>query len=214
MSLRQDFRNEHQLWTFTRQLSGILSGLLLLTACASATATPSPTPAATSNERALGPADAPVTLVEYGDLGCTTCRAWYNSGVLDQIRAKYGDQVRFVWRDFPVITALSPKAAEAGWCAQDQNKFWEFHDLVYAKFQIDEDSLKADAAQLGLDTARFSQCLDSGQHQQDVKREWQDAQAHGFRATPSFLINDQTFIGPPTFDQLVSLIDPMLAARN
>ena len=52
-------------------------------------------------------------------------------GILDQLRAKYGDQIRFVWRDFPVITLLSPKAAEAGQCAHEQGKFWEFHDLVY-----------------------------------------------------------------------------------
>jgi protein-disulfide isomerase len=76
----------------------------------------------------LGPETAPVTIVEYGDFGCTTCLGWYKSGVLNQLRTRYGDQIRFVWRDFPVITLLSPKAAEAGQCAHEQGKFWEFHD--------------------------------------------------------------------------------------
>jgi protein-disulfide isomerase len=167
-----------------------------------------------ADHRALGPADAPVTIIEYGDFGCPTCRTWHYSNVLNQMHDKYGNQVRFVWRDFPVITAQSPKAAEAGQCAADQDKFWEFHDLVYAKFQIDVDSLKADAAQLGLDTARFNQCLDSGQHKDDVNRDWQEAKSHGFRATPSFMINDKPFAGPPTLGILSSLIDPMLKSSN
>ncbi len=187
-----------------------ITGALWITACAPPAATPAPA----LQERAIGPIDAPVTIVEYGDLGCPTCRGWYNARVLNQILDKYGSQVRFVWRDFPVITPLSPKAAEAGWCAQDQGKFWEFHDLVYEKFQIDAASLKADAAQLGLDTGRFNQCLDSGQHTTDVNRQWEDAKAHGFLATPSFLINGKPALGPIPFDQLVSLIDPILAARK
>ena len=77
---------------------------------------------------ALGPATAPVTIVEYADFGCPACWEWYKLGILNQLRAKYGDQIRFVWRDFPVITLLSPKAAEAGQCAHEQGKFWEFHD--------------------------------------------------------------------------------------
>ncbi len=80
---------------------------------------------------ALGPKTAPVTIVEYGDFGCPSCWLWYATGVLDQLRAKYGDQIRFVWRDYAVITLLSPDAAEAGQCANEQGKFWEFHDAVY-----------------------------------------------------------------------------------
>ena len=71
----------------------------------------------------LGSASARVTIVEYADFGCTSCRAWHNAGILDQIRALYGDKVQFVWKDFPVITAQSPKAAEAGQCAFDQGVF-------------------------------------------------------------------------------------------
>ena len=83
------------------------------------------------DDPALGPTTAKVTIIEYGDFGCPTCRAWHRAGILDQVLAQYGDQVRFLWRDFPVITPQSPKAAEAGQCAYDQGKFWDYHDLLY-----------------------------------------------------------------------------------
>jgi protein-disulfide isomerase len=185
-------------------MCGLAAGLLI--ACQ-----PAAQPAAPiKDNRTLGPADAPGTVIEYGDFGCVTCRAWHYQDNINKIHDTYGNKVRFVWRDLPVITVESPKAAEAGQCAADQDKFWEFHDLAYATFKIDIDSLKAYAVQLGLDTARFDQCLDSGQHKADVDRDWQEAKSHGFRATPAFMINDKPFNGPPTFGQLQSLIDPFL----
>ena len=104
----------------------------------------------------LGLDSAKVTIVEYGDFGCTSCRAWHNAGILEQVRAAYGDDVQFVWKDFPVITAQSPKAAEAGQCALDQDKFWEYHDLLFAKAPaLGVSDLKDYAAQVGLDTEKI-----------------------------------------------------------
>ena len=166
-----------------------------------------------ADDPALGPATAPVTIIEYGDFGCPSCRAWHRAGILDQVRAKYGDKVRFVWRDFRVITAQSPKAAEAGQCAYDQGKFWEYHDLLYERAPaIGVSDLKAYSAEIGLDTAKFDLCLDSGQHRATVDRDLQDAFARRFRGTPSFLVNNQPLVGPPSFEYLQSLIDPILAA--
>ena len=117
-----------------------------------------------TDDPALGPKNAPVTIVEYGDFGCTACRAWHNADVLEDLRSKYGDRIRFVFRDFPVITPDSPKAAEAGQCAYDQGKFWEYHDRLYTAPAIDVPHLKESAAETGLDMASFTQCLDSGRH--------------------------------------------------
>lgn len=170
-------------------------------------------PARLADDPSLGPADAPVTIVEYGDFGCPSCRAWYNAGILDQIRARYGDKVRFLWRDFPVITSQSPKAAEAAQCAYDQGKFWQYHDLLFARAPaLGISDLKAYAADIGLDTAQFNQCLDSGKHLATVRRDWQDAETHGFLGTPSFLINNQPFVGPPTAEYLEQKIDAILAS--
>ncbi len=195
-------------------LAVIVIGALLLTARSTAPSavTAGTTTGPSADDRAIGPATAPVTIVEYGDFGCTTCRAWHNAGILNQVRNKYGDKVRFVWRDFPVITPQSPKAAEAGRCAADQGKFWEYHDVLYARQPIlDVDSLKSYAAQMGLDVAKFNQCLDSSQHQAEVNRDLQDAFARHFAGTPSFLINDKPLAGPQSFEMLQSLIDPILA---
>lgn len=164
-----------------------------------------------ADDPALGAPGAKVTIVEYGDFGCTACRAWHQAGILDQVLAQYGDQVRFVWRDFPVITPQSPKAAEAGQCAYDQGKFWEYHDLLYERAPaLAIGDLKAYAVELGLDVAEFNQCLDSGQHQATIDHDLQDALGRGFRGTPSFLMNTQPLIGPPSLSALQNLIDPLL----
>jgi protein-disulfide isomerase len=163
----------------------------------------------------IGPANAPVTLIEYGDFGCPSCQAWYKAGVLEQVLRKYGDKIHFVWRDFPIITADSPKAAEAGQCAFDQGKFWPFHDIVYDNAPaISVDDLKSYAAQVSLDTTKFDQCLDSSQDAAKVDQSLQDARNRGFQGTPSFLLNGQPLAGPPSFDYLVSLIDPMVAGHK
>ncbi len=168
-----------------------------------------------ADEPSLGPPDAPVTIVEYGDFGCTTCRSWYRQGVLEQILSHYGAQVRFVWRDFPIITAASPLAAEAGQCAFDQGQFWEYHDLLYDRAPaLSGKDLKAYAAELGLDTARFDSCLDSGVHQAKVEASTKDAYSHGFVATPAFLVNDQPIAGPQSFEFFKGVIDPILASAS
>ena len=170
-------------------------------------------PAQLANDPAIGPASAPVTIVEYADFGCPTCKAWQQAGILKQVLAKYGDKVRFVWRDFPVITADSPKAAEAGRCANDQGKFWPFHDLVYTKAPaISVSDLKAYAAQVGLDTTAFDDCLNSGREAATVQASLSDAEARGFTGTPSFLVNGKVLAGPPSFTELSRIVDTDLAA--
>lgn len=161
----------------------------------------------------LGSDSAKVVITEYGDFGCSSCRGWHNAGIMEQVRAVYGDQVQFVWKDFPVITAQSPKAAEAGQCAFDQGKFWEYHDYVYEEgYLLGEDDLKGYAAQLGLDTETFNQCLDSGQNRAKVEQSLNEAlREYAFPGTPSFLVNGEKLIGPPTFDVLKSTIDTILA---
>ena len=164
-----------------------------------------------ASDPALGPESAKVTIIEYGDFGCTTCRAWEKAGVLKQVVAMYGDKVHFVWRDFPVITAQSPKAAEAGQCAFDQGKFWEYHDLLYAKAPaLSISDLKAYATQLGLDGARFDQCLDSSQDKAKVDQSLDEGHQYDFPGTPSFVINNQKFVGPLSFEQIKAIVDPLL----
>jgi len=166
-----------------------------------------------ASDPSLGSSSAKVTIIEYGDFGCTTCRGWEKAGVLKQLEAAYGDRIHFVWRDYPIITAQSPKAAEAGQCAFDQGKFWEYHDLLYAKAPaLSISDLKSYAAQLGLNTDQFDQCLNSGQNKAKVDQSMSEARGYGFIATPSFLVNGQKLVGPASFQQFKALIDPLLAS--
>ncbi len=106
-------------------------------------------------------------------------------------------------RDFPLsnIHPFAQKASEATECADDQGKFWEYHDLVFAnQTAIDVDSLKAYAAQLGLDTGTFDECLDSGKYQGEVEKDAQDAQSYGVTGTPAFFINGQLVSGAIPFE--------------
>lgn len=161
----------------------------------------------------FGSESARVTIVEYGDFGCTTCKAWFQAAIKEQVLLEYGGDVRFVWRDFPVITAQSPKAAEAGQCAHEQGKFWDYHNLLYYYApKLNVDDLKSYAAQMGLDSGQFDECLDSGKYQAAVASDLQDALQRGFRGTPTFLINDQVLVGPPSYGVLKQRIDAILSS--
>lgn len=162
----------------------------------------------------LGPTDAPVTIVEYGDFGCSSCKIWHQAGVRDQVEAEYGDQVQFVWIDFPVITAQSPKAAEAGQCAFDQGMFWEYHDFIYEQGSaLGVSDLKEYAKQVGLDSREFNNCLDAGQNKAKVDHNLNQGYRLGLPGTPSFTVNGQMLAGPPTYPTLKGIIDEVLAAQ-
>ena len=165
-----------------------------------------------ASDPTIGPTSAKVVITEYGDFGCSSCRAWHDAGIMEQVIAAYGDQVQFVWKDFPVITAQSPKAAEAGQCAFDQGKFWEYHDYIYENvYALGADDLKSYAAQLGLNTEQFNACLDSGQNRAKVEQNLDEARSLGLPGTPSFLVNGKKLVGPPSLETLKSSIDEILA---
>ena len=164
----------------------------------------------------IGPKDAPITIVEFGDYGCSSCMIWAAAGMRQQLLAKYGNKVRFVWADFPVITLESPKAAEAGRCAYDQGKFWEYQDYLYNHYEgIEIPYLKLYAGRMGLDQKVFDQCLDSGVKEAEVDLDFQDAMNRSFQGTPTFLINDRVVIvGMASLDKFAAVIDPILAEKH
>lgn len=165
--------------------------------------------------RALGPDSAPVTITEYADFGCITCQAWHQFGVREQILDHYGDQVQFFWRDFPVTSRQSLKAAEAGFCAHDQGRFWDYHHILFENAPaLAVENLKTYAQTIGLDRSEFDQCLDSGKHQQAVENELANARELGLRGVPSFIVNGKRLLGPPSFEQLAAAIDEILASRE
>lgn len=160
----------------------------------------------------VGPADAPVQVVEYGDLACSACKQWHNLGIMEQLQADFGDQVSFEFRHFPVITATSPQGAAAAQCAAEQGAFWEFHDYVYENLEdypnLANDRVKEIASAVGLEREAFDSCVDSGKYRDFVTQAIRRAQADGARGTPTFLINgEQAF---PSYEGMAAAINEIL----
>jgi protein-disulfide isomerase len=187
------------------------------------TPTANPTPAKVSvptNGPTLGNSNAKVTVVEFSDFQCPFCERFY-SQTMPQIKTDYIDtgKVKLVFKTFP-LTGLHPnaqKAAEASLCANEQGKFWEYHNTLFDKQSIWSSTdgvtaFKQYASDLKLDTAKFNSCLDTGKYASAVAADVKDGQNAGISGTPSFVINGQLVVGAQPFSAFQSVIDQQLAA--
>jgi len=174
------------------------------------------------NNPSQGPSNAPVTITEFADFQCPYC-ARFAQQTLPLILSDYSDKVRFVFVNFPLtqIHQAAHKAAEAGECANEQGAFWKYHDLLFQnQGALDVNSLKGYAAQIGLDTAKFNDCLDSGEMagavQADIEAGQEALQEAGVTSigVPAFLINGKPVIGAQPYDVFKQAIDEALAAAN
>ena len=161
-----------------------------------------------------GNLNAPLTVVEFGDFECPGCGL--SEGAARQIRAQYGDRIRFVFRQFPLpkLHPLAEKAAEASECMADQGKFWEGVEKLYSRQNdLSVDALKRYAGELGLDQNRFNQCLDSGEAVSRVKRDLADGHALKVIGTPTFFIGRRVEFRPLDYDTFALLVNQALAAQ-
>lgn len=167
-----------------------------------------------ANDASLGPSSAPITIVEFSDFQCPFCQR--AAPTLKQIRSKYGDKVRIVWKDFP-LTQIHPqafKAAEAGRCAEEQGKFWEFHDQMFGnQAALQPDSLKKYASDMGLDAAKFNACLDSSKYAERVRDGVAAGTRLGVNSTPTLYINGRMLTGAQPFETFAAIIDEELARK-
>jgi protein-disulfide isomerase len=162
---------------------------------------------------AKGPARAPVQIVEFSDFECPYC--FRANPTVAQILAAYGDRVRLVYRHYPLPNHPNARpAAEASACANEQGRFWEFHDRLFAnQSKLAAADLKQHAAELGLDAAAFNACVDGRKYRGDVDADMATAEALGVSGTPHFFINGRPLSGAQPFENFKAIIDEELARR-
>lgn len=163
------------------------------------------------NDPYRGNPDALVTIVEFSDFNCGFCTR-FAMETLPQILENYGDRVKFVYRDMPILAETSAAAAEASHCANDQGKFWEFHDLMFtdATARSREAYIKF-AQDNGLNVDAFTECIDSGIHSGEVTLDLIDGQGLGIRGTPAFYINGRMVSGAQPYEVFQTVIEAELA---
>jgi protein-disulfide isomerase len=146
--------------------------------------------------RLRGNPRAPVVIVEFSDFQCPYCRA--AEATVRQVLAKYPDKVSLAYRDLPLsqIHPLAENAAEASRCAEEQGKFWPYHDLLMSDPpKLDQASLLADARSLDLNEKQFGSCLSTGKYAAAVQNDRDAAMALGVTGTPGFFINGTPLTG-------------------
>lgn len=181
-----------------------------------------PTPAPLTEEQikeiavngagAKGPEDAKVTLVEFSDYQCPYCKRYVDE-TYTQIMKDFGDKIRYVFHDYPLPFHSNAKnAAMASRCAADQDKFWEYHEELFAKQEdwgegTTTDKFVTYATDLGLKTADFKTCLDTKKYEKAVDDDMALGQKVGVSGTPSFFINGKMLVGAQPYATFKAAIE-------
>jgi protein-disulfide isomerase len=168
-------------------------------------------PVSESRDHILGPATAPVTLVEYGDFECPFCGRAHL--IVQELLEQLGDDVQFVFRHFPLsqIHPHAMRAAEASEAAAAQGQFWPVHDMLYEhQDALDDESLLGYAQALDLDVNRFAQDLSSHRHANRIREDFMS----GVNGTPTFFINGRRHDGPWDLASLAAAIEPEIAVAQ
>lgn len=170
----------------------------------------------------IGDPSAKITIVEFGDYQCHQCYNWFHN-TKPALFENYVETgiANFVFVDLAFLGRDSPKAAQASYCAEDQGKYWEYHNQLYQsqESQIDNgwansERLKAFAFNLNLDMALFDECLDSGKYSKRVQYNINEAKKHGATGTPTFVIvgenNQEKLVGAQPYSIFKQVIDSMI----
>ena len=158
----------------------------------------------------IGGENAKVTIVEFSDFECPFCAR--GAATIAQVLEEYGDDVKVVFRDFPLSFHQNAHiAAEAAECADEQDKFWEYHDVLFAnQHALDMDSLKTYAADLGLDSGKFNECLQSREMSAEVDVDFSAGMSYGVQGTPAFFVNGELVSGAQPIEIFRTVIDSYL----
>lgn len=168
----------------------------------------------------LGNKDAKVTVVEFADFQCPFCEQWYKT-VEPQIMKDYVNtgKIKFAFRDYPFLGQESTDAANAASCANEQGKFWDYHNYLYEhqgqenSGTFSKDNLKQFAVTLGLNTTQFNSCVDANKYAADNAADMKDGQAAGVQGTPATFVNGTIIVGAQPYSAFKAAIDAELAKQ-
>lgn len=156
---------------------------------------------------------ASVTIIEFSDFECPFCGRHF-AHTYPQIIESYVDtgKVKYVFKNFPLsFHKKAQKAAEAAECAFDQGKFWEYHDTLFEnQEELAISNLRFYAANLGLNTSEFDECLDSNKYKAEVKKDFEEGLELGVKGTPTFFINGKKLVGALPFYEFENAIEAAL----
>ncbi|MBS0613430.1 MAG: DsbA family protein, partial [Proteobacteria bacterium] len=158
-----------------------------------------------------GPANAPVTLEEFSDFQCPYCGRY--APVVRQVMEQYPDRIQLIFHHLPLVNIHpnAQKAAEAAVCAQEQGRFWEMHDLLFAEqSSLEVNALKDKARRIGLDAGAFDRCLDGGKAAEAVAKDVREAEQLGIAGTPASFINGRFADGAISAEELGALVQDEL----
>jgi protein-disulfide isomerase len=165
---------------------------------------------------AIGPQGAPVTIIEFSDYQCPYCRQWY-SEVYQRLLQNYPDKIRFVYRDFP-LSSIHPDAAaaaEAANCAGEQGRYYDYHDELFGgELGLGAQAYVQYAKELGMDLAKFNDCMSTHRFKGEVDADTQYAENLGVRSTPTFFINGVAIIGAQPYEAFQQVIDQELSGAQ
>ncbi len=160
-----------------------------------------------------GDPKAPVTIIEFSDFQCPYCARFFEE-TLPQIDEQYikTGKVKLVYRDFPLsFHPNAHPAAQAAECADEQGKFWQYHDKIFAnQASLSAANLKQWAKDLALDTTKFNSCLDSGKYKSEVDKDLSEGSAAGVSGTPAFFIDGELIVGAQPFSVFQQAIEAAL----
>jgi protein-disulfide isomerase len=164
-----------------------------------------------TDDPSLGPEDAALVIVEFADFECPYSKdASYN---IRSLLPEYEDSVRFIYRDFP-ISEIHPNAmlaSEAAGCADDQGKFWEFHDRIYLnQSSLSEETISSHAIAIGLNINQFEACINSKRYEDEIIQDLSDGINAGVSGTPTFFFNGYAVPGSIPKELLRQIIDSFL----
>ncbi|MGD8822677.1 MAG: DsbA family protein [Anaerolineales bacterium] len=160
------------------------------------------------DDPALGPEDAPIVIVEFSDFRCPYCRRFHEE-TFPALMEAYPDQIKFVYRDFPVVGGV--EASQASECADEQDAFWEYHDLLFSGgLELGTNAYLTYAEDLGLDMDEFNACMDEERYADEVEADARYAASLGANGTPTFFINGIPLVGAQPLVNFQQIIDAEL----